>query len=380
MNDSIKLGRVAGFPLAMNWSVLVVASLLTWSLATTSLPHHAMGHAALTYWLAGFATAVVFFGSLLVHELAHALVARRHGVQVKGLTLWLFGGMATLGGEPPSPRADFRIAAAGPAASLGLAAVFELTAVGLHRFGVGHLMVVAAAWLAGINLMLGVFNLLPGAPLDGGRVLRAFLWRRHGDRLRATVTAAKAGAVVAFLLIGLGVLEFFWGVSMSGFWLVFVGWFLLTASRAEGADALLQGALLGVAVAEVMSAPPVIVSGSMSVAEFIDSDALGRHSAYPVVGPDGQVIGMITLAQVRQIRRSDRSSTSLADVALPLSAVPIASPDDSLAGVAERLSTDEGGRALVFDQGGLAGILTMGDVLRSAELCRARGAGHHLVG
>jgi len=381
LNDSIKLGRVAGFPLAMNWSVLVIAWLLTWSLATTSLPHHAMGHAEVTYWLTGLATAVVFFGSLLAHELAHALVARRHGVQVKGITLWLFGGIATLGGEPPSPRADFQIAVVGPAASLGLAAVFQLIAVGLQRLGVGHLIVVAAAWLAGINVMLGVFNLLPGAPLDGGRVLRAFLWHRHGDRFRAAVTAAKAGAVVAFLLIGFGGLEFFAGVSMSGLWLVFVGWFVLSASRAEGADALMRGALVGMTVAEVMSARPVIALGSMSVDKFIDGDALGRrHSAYPVVGPDGQIIGMLTQAQVRRVRRSNRSSTTVADVALPLTAVPIASPDDALAGVAERLSIDEGGRALVFDQDRLAGILTMGDVFRSAELRRAGRTGHHLVG
>jgi Zn-dependent protease len=238
MKNSIKLGRLAGFPLAMNWSVVIIAWLLTWSLATTSFPHHAAGHTELTYWLVGFGTAVVFFASLVAHELAHALVARRHGVEVTGLTLWLFGGVASLGSEPSTPRADFRIAAVGPATSLGLAVGFELVALGVQALGIAHLLVEAATWLAGINLMLGLFNLLPGAPLDGGRILRSFLWRRHGDRLRATVWAARAGSVLAFLLIGFGVLEFFAGTSMGGLWMVFIGWFVLSAARAEEAEAV----------------------------------------------------------------------------------------------------------------------------------------------
>ncbi len=238
MNDDIKLGRLAGFPLAMNWSVVIIAGLLTWSLATTSFPHHAAGHTELTYWLIGFGTAVVFFASLVAHELAHALVARHHEVEVTGLTLWLFGGVAHLASEPSTPRADFRIAIAGPATSLGLAVGFQLVALGAQALGIAHLLVEAATWLAGINLMLGLFNLLPGAPLDGGRILRAFLWRRHGDWPRATVFAARAGSIVAWVLIGFGVLEFFAGTSMGGLWLVFIGWFVLSAARAEEAEAV----------------------------------------------------------------------------------------------------------------------------------------------
>lgn len=238
MGDDLRLGRVAGFPLAMNWSVLVIAWLLTWSLATGSFPNEAPGHSEGTYWAVGLAAAVVFFGSLLAHELAHALVARRHGVEVKGLTLWLFGGVATLGSEPRTPRADFRIAVAGPATSLALAAGFGLVASGLMLVGVAHIVVVAASWLSGINLMLGVFNLIPGAPLDGGRLLRAFLWNHHGDRVRAAVTAAQAGAVVGYGLISLGLLEFLVGASAGGLWLVFIGWFVLNAARAEKAHVL----------------------------------------------------------------------------------------------------------------------------------------------
>ena len=369
MKDNIKLGRVAGFPLAMNWSVLIIAWLLTWSLATTSFPHHAVGHAELTYWLTGLGTAVIFFVSLLAHEVAHALVARRHGVEVTGLTLWLFGGVASLGSEPTTPRADFRIAVAGPAASLGLAGAFELVAIGLRAFDVGHLVVVAAAWLAGINLMLGVFNLIPGAPLDGGRILRAFLWQRHGDRLRATVSAARAGRVLAFVLIGLGLLEFVAGVSMGGLWLVFIGWFVLTAARAEEADAVARKNLDGLQVADVMSRRPLVAPGSMTVSEFIDTYVLdSRHSAYPVTGIDGEVIGMVKLMQIRHIRHAGQGSTLLAQIAASLSEVLLAAPGDPAVSLLDRLDQESNDRAFVLDDGNLVGIVTRSDLARAAEL------------
>ena len=288
INGNIKLGRIAGFALSMNWSVLIIAWLLTWSLATTSLPHHAYGHSEFTYWLTGLGTAIVFFLSLLAHEVAHALVARRHGVEVMGLTLWLFGGVATLGSEPPTPRADFRIAAAGPAASLGLAAGFELVAIGLQALDTAHLVVVAAAWLAGINLMLGLFNLIPGAPLDGGRILRAFMWHRHGDQLRATISAARAGGVVAAMLIAAGVIEFLVGASMGGLWLVFIGWFVASAARAEGADALTRANVGGSRDGDVMSHQPVIAAGddgnlvAIVAPSDVERTAESRGSGNPV--------------------------------------------------------------------------------------------------
>src|SRR5262249_44939160 len=162
-------------------------------------------------WLAGLCGAVVLLASLLAHELAHALVARRAGVPVSGVTLWLFGGVTTLGGEAKTARTDFRIAGSGPATSLALAAVFGAVAAGLGTLGVSHIVVGVAWWLSGINLLLGVFNLLPGAPLDGGQIVRAYLWRRHGDKVRAAIGAARAGRIVAFILIALGLLQFLVG-------------------------------------------------------------------------------------------------------------------------------------------------------------------------
>ena len=369
MNDNIRLGRIAGFPLAINWSVLVILWLLTWSLADGSLPHAAPGHSPGAYWVAGLAGALLFFGSLLAHELAHAVVARRAGVEVKGLTLWLFGGVASLGGEPATPRADFRIAVVGPAISLGLAAGFGLVAVSLNGVGAAHIAVAVAGWLSGINLLLGIFNLIPGAPLDGGRVLRAFLWRRHGDRTRAAISAARAGRTVGYGLIGLGLLEFLVGASLGGLWLMFIGWFVLSAARAEEADVVARHALGGVRVADVMTRSPQVAPGWITVDEFIDRYLLGsRHSAYPVEGFDGGVHGLVTLAQLRAVAPHDRTATRVADVAIPLGEVPSAGPDEQLGAVLERLAPSAGGRALVFAAGELVGIVTPTDIARAIEV------------
>ena len=235
MDEGIPLGRVAGFPLSVHWSVLVIMWLFTWSLAAT-LPDLAPGHAPSTYWLAGACGAAVLLASLLAHELTHAIVASRSGIKVLGVKLWLFGGIARLGGDAKTPRAAFWIAASGPAMSLALAAVFAGVAAGLRAVGTADIVVAVAWWLAGINLILGLFNLLPGAPLDGGRILRAYLWRRHGDAVRAAVGAARAGRVVAYALIGIGLLEFLAGSLVGGVWMAFIGWFLLTAARDEEAS------------------------------------------------------------------------------------------------------------------------------------------------
>ncbi|MDX8034841.1 site-2 protease family protein [Lentzea sp. BCCO 10_0856] len=369
MGDDIQLGRLAGFPLRVNWSVLVVLWLFTWSLAGHTLPVDAPGHPTATYWLAGLAGAVVFLGSILTHELAHALVARRSGVEVKGLTLWMFGGIASFGSEAKTPRDDFRIAAAGPATSLILAAVFAGVAIGLDAFGVAHIVVGVAWWLAGINLLLGLFNLLPGAPLDGGRVLRAYLWHRHGDVTRAALGATRAGRVLAFGLIALGLVEFLAGYGLGGLWMVFIGWFLLTAARAEEAQVLTRQALAGIRVADVMSTDPHTGPGWLTVDAFIERYVLGdRHSAYPVEGPDGGIDGLITLAQLRAVPSVERATTRVRDVAIPLADVPTATPDQPLTGLLEHLSPDTGGRALIFDDGRLVGIITPTDIARTIDI------------
>ncbi|HTX95418.1 MAG TPA: site-2 protease family protein [Mycobacterium sp.] len=371
MRDAIPLGRIAGFKVNVHWSVLVILWLFTWSLATT-LPGAIKGYSTAAYWLAGACGALVLLASLLAHELAHAVVARRAGVAVGSVTLWLFGGVTTLGGEAKTPKAAFRIAIAGPATSIGLAALFAGLAAALHAVRAAPIVIGVVSWLAVINLVLGLFNLLPGAPLDGGRVLRAVLWRRYGDSVRASIGAAHAGRVVAFILIGLGLAEFVAGGTVGGVWLAFIGWFIFAASREEEHRISTQQMFAGVRVAEAMTAQPHTAPGWITVEDFIQRYVLGdRHSAYPVVDASGSVVGLVTLRQLREVPPGRRASTTVADIALPLDAVPTAEPQEPLTALLERMSpAGPHSRALVLQDGQVVGIVTPTDVARLVDVYR----------
>ncbi|OBH27556.1 zinc metalloprotease [Mycobacterium sp. E342] len=371
MRDAIPLGRIAGFPVNVHWSVLVILWLFTWSLAST-LPGSVKGYSPVAYWVAGACGALVLLASLVAHELAHAVVARRAGVAVGSVTLWLFGGVTTLGGEAKTPRAALRIAIAGPATSLALAAIFGGLVVALPMVGAAPIVVGVASWLAGINLLLGLFNLLPGAPLDGGRVLRAFLWRRHGDSVRASIGAAHAGRVVAFILIGLGLAEFLLGGLVGGVWLAFIGWFIFAASREEEMRISTQQMFSGVRVADAMTARPHTAPGWITVDDFVQRYVLGdRHSAYPVVDQSGAVSGLITLRQLRDVAPGRRTTTTVGDVAQPLHEVPSGAPQEPLTALLERMApAGPRSRALVFEGDQVVGIVTPTDVARLIEVYR----------
>jgi Zn-dependent protease len=371
VRDAIPLARVAGFPVKVHWSVLVILWLFTWSLAST-LPSTVKGYTHLDYWLAGVCGALVLLASLMAHELAHAVVARRAGVAVESVTLWLFGGVTRLGGEAKTPKAAFRIAIAGPATSLALAATFGALVAALHSVRAAPIVVGVASWLAAINLLLGLFNLLPGAPLDGGRVLRAYLWRRHGDIVRAGIGAAHAGRVVAFVLIALGLAQFVAGGVIGGVWLAFIGWFIFAASRDEETRLSARQIFAGVSVSDAMTARPHTAPGWLTVEDFIQRYVLGdRHSAYPVADPDGSIVGLVTLSQLRDVAPGRRGTTRVADIALPLDAVPTAAPREPLTALLERMApAGPRSRALVVDGGDVIGIVTPSDLTRLMDVYR----------
>ena len=370
MDEGISLGRVAGLPLSVHWSVLVIMWLFTWSLAAM-LPDVAPGHSAGTYWLAGACGAAVLLLSLLAHELTHAIVASRAGIKVLGVKLWLFGGIARLDSDAKDPRTALRIAVSGPAMSLALAAVFAGAAAGLRAMGTADIVVAVGWWLAGINLILGIFNLLPGAPLDGGRILRAYLWRRHGDPDRAAVAAARSGRVVAYVLIGVGLVEFLAGSVVGGVWMAFIGWFLFTAAREEETAVLTRKSLTGVRVADVMTPRPHTAPGGISVEEFIQRYLLGdRHSSYPVENPEGVITGLITLDGLRGVAPDLRATTLVRDAAVPRSEVPTATPHEPVLTLLERLTPVTGGRALVIDGDQVVGIVTASDLTRLIDVRR----------
>ena len=366
MAETISLGRVAGIHVGLNWSMLFIFVLVVWSLADQLLPDAAPDQSAAAYWLVAVLAAVLFYACLLLHEISHALVARRRGVVVEGITLWLFGGVARLRGDAPSAEAELRIAAVGPLTSLALAAVLAAVGMLLAWLGVPAVFVALPVWLSVVNAMLAGFNLIPAFPLDGGRVLRAVLWRRRRDKLSATVSAARAGTAFGWVLIAGGVLELFTTSSVGGLWFIFLGWFLLNASRTESTQSVVRDAVRGVRVGEVMSADPVAVPDWIVLQEFLDAYAMQHHhSTFPVRDFDGRIVGLVSLGQVKLVPPEHRLAVRVRDIALKLDAVATARADEPLDTLLERMAGYTATRALVFDGERLVGIVSPSDVART---------------
>lgn len=377
MTGGIPLGRIRGVRVTVDWSVLAIAALLTVGLAGSRLPDEAPGYADALYWIAGIVTAVAFLASVLAHEVSHAVVAGREGIEVEGITLWLFGGLAQLTGEPRTPGADLRVAASGPAVSVAVGVVAGAAALALDAAGGPALVVAMLGWLGGINLVLAAFNLIPAAPLDGGRILRAALWAWRKDRVWAATAAARAGRWFGVLLIAAGVAQFLGGVP-GGLWTAFIGWFLLNAARAEEGATIVHARLAGVRVRDVMTPDPVTGPGWWTVDAFIDEVVL-RHrcSAFPVEDFEGHLQGLVTLNRLRAVPADERARLRVLDVARPLSEVPTAKPDELLLDVLARATGGSDGRVLVVDDaGGVVGIVSPSDVTRALEVGALRsGAG-----
>jgi Zn-dependent protease len=376
MRQTIRLGRVAGVPVGLSGSALVLLVLLAAGLAVGRLPAVEPGRGWLLYALAGLLAAVLFLACVLAHELAHMLVARGYGIRVESLTLWLLGGVAELRDEPRTPGAEAAVAVAGPATSLGLGAVFAAVAAGLSALGADRLLVGVAAYLAVVNLILALFNLVPAAPLDGGRVLRAIVWKATGDRARAGVVAARAGRVFGLLLIALGIGSAVLFGSFGGVWWVLLGWFLVHVASAEERRAALGRRLHGVRVGDVMSADPVSADEWLPVDRFID-EALLRHrfSAYPLTDPAGRLTGLVTLNRIRSVPPDRRHGTRLADISCPPEAVPVARPDEPLVDLLPRLGGGADGRAVVLDGAGrVVGIVSPRDISHVMTVADLRGS------
>jgi Zn-dependent protease/CBS domain-containing protein len=372
----ISFGSVRGVPVRAHWSAVVIAGLVTWSLGSVVLPELAPGYGRALYWALAAATAVLVVASLLAHELGHALVALRAGIGVRDITLWMLGGVSRIEGDAATPADDFRIAVAGPATSLAVAVMGVITASVVRVVGGPELIVGCAVALASINLVLAVFNLIPAAPLDGGRILRAALWWRRGDRVASAVSATRAGRVFAYVLVGGGFAEILVGAVVSGFWMILLGWFVLNASRAEEEQIRMTRDLAGVRVRDLMTPAPITVRDTLAVEDVLHDYVLGRHcSAFPVVDAQGVIEGLVTLRHLRGVHPSERASTPVGRIALPVDQVPRAAPDEMILDVLRRAADLEEARLLVFEHGHLVGIVSPTDVARAvqlAELVHAR--------
>jgi Zn-dependent protease/CBS domain-containing protein len=363
------LGRLAGIKIGAHWSVAGIILLLADLLARTVLPSNSPGLPVLVYWTAGIATASLLLATLLAHELTHALVARHYGIEVKDITLWLLGGATTMAKDPANPRAECAISAAGPAASLAIGGGCVGIAALLSGI-VPTVVVVALVWLGWMNGVLAVFNLLPAAPLDGGRVLHAIVWKATGNRQRARSVASRSGQVLGFALGLFGLTELLLFGRFDGLWLVAVGWFLSVAAQSELAGGTTRDLLARLRIGEVMSPDPVTAPGWFTVQGFIDNvAAASRFRTFPVVTFDGSTIGVVSLGGLAAVPDNARTTTKIADVCVKPPACLVVPPEVPLTAVIGNATLRPGrDLVLVVEDGVLRGVVGASDITRTVEL------------
>lgn len=371
----MRIGRVLGFEIRVDSSWFILFALILWSFSTMVFPAHAPGRPPSTYVIMGVAGTFLFFASLLAHELSHSVVARGKGIPVEGITLFLFGGMAHTRMESETPGDEFQIAVVGPLMSLAIAIALGAVWYVGARLGWSPAVLAVAQYIAGLNVLLAFFNLLPGFPLDGGRLFRALVWKVTGDVGRATHWASIGGRWLGYALIALGLAMAFAGNVFGGLWLVFIGWFLRNAAISSYRQHLLLSVLSGVRASQAMTAEPETVPADATLRRLVDEHFMRRRfTAYPVTD-GGAVVGLVTLDAVRDVPRDDWDARTARDVMLPADDELIVRPGDHLITVMDRLRASPARRVLVMQNGALAGIITASDIGFWLERARER-SGH----
>jgi Zn-dependent protease/CBS domain-containing protein len=357
----LRLGRVFGIEIELDYSWFIIFGLVAISMSG-ALKSSLIGLPAGAYWLLGILVALVLFASVLLHELAHSLIARREGLEISGITLFLFGGVSKLSKEPISARSELLIAVAGPATSLILGGGFQL----LGKLSPFPAAGVILQTLGAINLMLAVFNLIPGFPLDGGRVLRAIIWQITGNFSRATRIAALSGQGFGLLFIFLGIVSFFTNPSqgLGGLWIAFIGWFLIQAAQNSYQQVILKRLLSGLPVRSLMQPEVITVEAGLSLEDLVNHYFLTHnYTAFPVMR-GGEIVGLIHLADIRKVPRENWGGIAVGEIVSPLGAAQIIAPEADAWEALEKMAADGEGRLLVIDRGQLAGILSRSDLMR----------------
>lgn len=365
--SGISLFRVAGIEVRLDYTWFFIFALILVSLAAGYFPRAHPDLPATSYWAASAVATLLFFASILVHELSHALVARASGLPVPAITLFLFGGVSQLAEEPSRPSTEFRVAVVGPIASFALAGAFWMLHAAIAPVA-PPLTAGVARYLAWINAALGVFNLLPGLPLDGGRILRAFAWWRTGSLRRGTRIAANAGKGIAVGLMILGGLQIFAGALIGGLWLVLIGLFLRGTAEAGYQNLVILQSLENVRVGDVAIADPVSVSPQLTLQELVEDYLLQNgYRAYPVV-EGGSVVGLVSIDALRGLSEEQRRTTTVKQRLTPLSDANRVAPDLPLSDALKKLGAAPGGRLLVLEGNQLVGLLTKQGLTRFVEI------------
>ena len=360
--SGFRLGRILGIPIYLHSSWFIIFVLITYSLATQFTAQHA-GWSPAQHWALGIITSLLFFASVVFHELGHSVVAIRYRIPVLSITLFVFGGLARIGREPSSAKQEFNIAIAGPLASFFLAGGFFL----LGRVsGSNEMLAATSNWLANINFVLGAFNLVPGFPLDGGRILRAIAWGISHNFMQATRVASRGGELFAYLLIFLGIWRALSGNWIGGLWLVFIGWFLLSAARESLAQVAIRNTLRGMRAADVMSQDVPSVARDISLEDYIHEVLRTGRRCHIVTG-NGVPVGLITLHAVREVPRDEWANTSVQAAMLPRDRIHSVAPGEPLLHVLERMQNEDINQMPVMNDGQLVGMITRDSILRAIQ-------------
>ncbi len=368
MNSSIKLARILGVDVGVQWSWIFILLIVTSSFATGILDHFYPQWSDAQRWTAGALVAGVFFLSVLAHELSHAVVSNRLGLPVRTITLFVFGGVANLTKEPERASDEFKIAIVGPAMSLALGALFAIGWLAIDPFSDGVAGI--SANLALINASLAVFNMLPGFPLDGGRVFRSIVWSRNKDRLRATRAASKAGEWIAYGVMALGVAQIIFTRDLGGLWFLFVGFFLRNAATGSYEQLVIETTLSGIAVRDVMRSDFERVPPDMDLERLVDDGVLRRHARCFAVMAAGDFAGLMTLTDVRRIPREEWATTSVYRAMTPATKLQTVRPSDSLGEVLIAMAEHDINQLPVVEGRELVGMLDRGDVMRFIQVKR----------
>ncbi|MFU8795943.1 MAG: CBS domain-containing protein [Dehalococcoidia bacterium] len=369
MKSSLRLVRIAGIDIGVHYSWILIFLLLSWGLAQAFFPGIYPEWDTATYWITGVASALLLFVSVLLHELAHSLVAKARGIGVQSITLFLLGGVSNLEDEPERPIVEFTVAIVGPLTSLAVAGICW----GLLRLVENQQGPLAAilGYLALVNLILAAFNLLPGFPLDGGRVLRSILWQRTGSLVTATNIAANIGRFMGWGLIAFGLLRIFSGY-LDGIWLAFIGWFLSTSADASRRDLTAREQLRGVRVKDIMATDPTTISPDTSVADLVSSvfrRQLGR--AVPVC-KDDRIVGVVSVIDVKELPREKWDQTPVSEI-MTREPLHVVSPEDDLNTALRLITKGDVNQVLVMDGGRCAGLINRADILNHLQLTQELG-------
>ncbi len=351
---SINLGRILGIPVGIDYSWFIIFALITMSLSTQYAAAHPKW-SEITHVAVGIITSLLFFATVLLHEMGHSVVAIRKGIPVRSITLFIFGGVAQIAREPKTAMDEFWIAIAGPAVSFIIGIFSLLAGVGVKPFS--DILGAVLTWLGQINLILAIFNLVPGFPLDGGRILRAILWGWKKDFRSASRMAANVGQLVAYGFIFIGVIIALRGNFFNGLWIGFIGWFLLNAAHQSYRQVVLTGLLGAVKVGDVMSTDCPIVSGAIPLSEFVHNEILRTGQRCFLVTQFDRLVGIITLHEVKQIPSSEWESTPVSSAMQPLDRLHMVHPGDLLSGILEKMTTEGVNQLPVVEEGKLVGSL-----------------------